>query len=88
MFSLVTGSIFFVLAFKELHFFVKDNQLNKIIFYIMFSIWSLYGVAFLLSYENKNSLYNILDLLSKNFYGLFLFGLIYYLSKKNDNKNI
>jgi bacteriorhodopsin len=34
--------------------------------------WSLYGVAALLPYDTKNSMYNILDLFAKNFLGVFL----------------
>lgn len=43
----------------------------KIFFYFFF-FWSLYGVAALLPYKTKNTSYNILDLFSKNFFGVFL----------------
>jgi bacteriorhodopsin len=32
----------------------------------------MYGIAALLPYNLKNSIYNILDLFAKNFFGLFL----------------
>lgn len=38
--------------------------------------WSLYGIVAVLPYEIKNSIYNILDLFSKNFFGIFLTYLI------------
>lgn len=41
-------------------------------FWYFFFFWSLYGVAALLSYNLKNTCYNILDLFAKNFFGLFL----------------
>ena len=43
----------------------------------MFSIWFLYGIAAMFNFRLKNAGYNILDLFSKNFYGLFLSYLIY-----------
>jgi bacteriorhodopsin len=42
------------------------------IFLYFFIFWSFYGVAALLPYKVKNILYNILDLFSKNFFGIFL----------------
>lgn len=35
-------------------------------------VWALYGVAALLPYTEKNVGYNMLDIVSKNFYGVFL----------------
>ena len=43
----------------------------KIFLYFLF-FWSLYGVAAVLPYNIKNTLYNILDLFAKNFFGIFL----------------
>ena len=42
------------------------------IFLYFFIFWSFYGVVALLPYKIKNILYNILDLFSKNFFGIFL----------------
>ncbi len=42
------------------------------IFLYFFFFWSLYGVASALPYYIKNTIYNILDLFSKNFFGVFL----------------
>jgi hypothetical protein len=47
------------------------------IFLYFFIFWSLYGVAAVLPYKIKNTLYNILDLFSKNFFGIFLTYLIF-----------
>jgi bacteriorhodopsin len=46
------------------------------IFWYFFFFWALYGVVALLPYYLKNACYNILDLFSKNFFGLFLSYLI------------
>jgi hypothetical protein len=43
----------------------------------MFFIWALYGVAFLLPSIPKNIGYTILDILAKNFFGIFLAYAIY-----------
>lgn len=42
------------------------------VYFYFFIFWSLYGVAAILPYNLKNIGYNILDLFSKNFFGLFL----------------
>jgi bacteriorhodopsin len=44
--------------------------------YFLF-FWTLYGVVAVLPYTLKNMCYNILDLFSKNFFGLFLTYLLY-----------
>lgn len=46
------------------------------LFFTVYVIWYLYGVAALLPYTPKNVGYNLLDVVSKNCYGLFLFGYI------------
>jgi len=58
--------------------FVNDIFANKIVFWFNFIIWSLYGVAYLMSYTNKNIFYNILDIFSKNINGLMILSLILY----------
>lgn len=50
---------------------VLSNDGFKIYFYFLF-FWSLYGIIAMLPYNYKNTFYNILDLFSKNFFGLFL----------------
>lgn len=42
----------------------------------MFGVWSLYGVAAILPSLPKNIMYNVLDLFSKNFYGVYVSSLI------------
>jgi len=57
--------------------FSVHSQEGIVIFYYFFVFWSLYGVAALFPYSAKNTMYNILDIFAKNFFGLFL---IYVLS--------
>jgi len=47
------------------------------IFIYFFVFWSLYGIVAVFPYKIKNICYNILDLFSKNFFGLFLTYLIF-----------
>jgi bacteriorhodopsin len=71
------GFIFFAYVFKLLYsnYAVKSTQGLKL-YWPMFIIWSLYGVAAVFDFDNKNISYNILDIFAKNFYGVFLFILI------------
>ena len=69
----VFGTVAFCYSFYLLHErFVGLNLVNQYLFWFMFVVWSLYGVAYLFSYHTKNIAYNFLDIFSKNFYGLFL----------------
>ena len=50
---------------------LKYTKSGLLLFYYFVVVWALYGVAALMSYKWKNVGYNILDLFSKNFFGLF-----------------
>jgi hypothetical protein len=52
--------------------YVTQNSSGYLLFWYFFFFWSLYGFVAVLPYYVKNSLYNILDLFAKNFFGLFL----------------
>jgi hypothetical protein len=71
--STFLGFIPFILMFYIIYInyaiFTEDGM--KIFFYFSI-VWAFYGVAALLPYHLKNSLYNILDLLAKNFFGTYL----------------
>jgi bacteriorhodopsin len=53
---------------------VNPTSLKIYAYFLVF--WSLYGVVAVLPYTIKNTIYNILDLFSKNFFGVFLSYLI------------
>ena len=72
---------FFMLFIKIYNYNVKQSSTNYLIFYLMASIWSLYGIAAIFKFKLKNACYNILDIFSKNFYGLFLAYLVFSLRK-------
>ena len=54
---------------------VNANASLKIYAYFLV-FWSLYGIVSVLPYALKNTIYNVLDLFAKNFFGLFLSYLI------------
>lgn len=75
-----TGFVFFGLTFYTIwNTYVKGSTVtvNHQLFKFMFVVWALYGVAALMSPLLKNIGYNFLDIIAKNFYGLFIFYQMY-----------
>jgi bacteriorhodopsin len=62
--------------------YVKHESDLQLLYYPIVTIWVLYGIAAYLPFARKNTMYNILDLFAKNFYGLFLYVFLRY---KNTN---
>jgi bacteriorhodopsin len=55
----------------------NNNDTTSLKIYAYFLVfWSLYGIVAMLPYTLKNTIYNVLDLFAKNFFGLFLSYLI------------
>jgi bacteriorhodopsin len=65
--------IYYYMIYKN---YVEMGNIGIKIFTYFVFFWSIYGIVALLPYEIKNTCYNILDLFSKNFFGLFLTYLI------------
>jgi hypothetical protein len=61
--------------------YAKFTELGRMTFYYFVFVWGLYGVAAFMSYRVKNIAYNILDLFSKNFFGVFL-AVVLYMNRK------
>jgi len=77
----IIGFIFFIALFGLIYMnFVRGSSksFNMILFGAYLAIWSVYGVVYLLDEENKNIVYNILDLVAKCFVGV---GLWMYFTK-------
>lgn len=49
-----------------------DDPWSLGLYYGVYAVWFLYGVAALFPYEPKNIMYNVLDVISKNGYGVVL----------------
>jgi hypothetical protein len=58
---------------------IKSTK-GKYMLSIMFLLWSIYGIAFILPTGIKNSIFNITDLFSKNFFQVYIIIIAY--SKK------
>ena len=71
----IIGFIFFIGLFSLIYFnFVKGSpkMFNFILFGLYFVLWGLYGFVYLLEEEDKNLIYNVLDVSAKCFVGLGL----------------
>jgi uncharacterized ion transporter superfamily protein YfcC len=71
-------TILFYLIYEN---YAKYSEKGTTIFIYFSAIWSIYGVAALMSYHWKNTFYNILDLFAKNFFGLYLAYILWVVSK-------
>jgi hypothetical protein len=77
--AFVIGSAFLFMAFYLIYAnFTQDQTLTTIVFAFNLIVWSGYGIGYMLSYENKNVMYNILDIFAKNVNGLLILGFIMY----------
>lgn len=82
MIGFIPFTMYYYIIYQK---FIQDKNVPSDVikvYYYFLVIWGLYGVAALLPFEYKNSMYNILDLFAKNFFGLFLVYIIY----QNRNK--
>ena len=76
-YSFSLGFFFFFLSFYYLYKgFAMYSPSSTNVFYVITTIWALYGFSHLLSKLEKNVAYNILDLISKNLFGVFMVYLI------------
>jgi len=76
------GFVFFYLSFNLIYKeYGKKSDLGKKLFTFLVIVWGLYGVAAMTDLKTKNISYNILDIIAKNFYGLFIYYIILQISK-------
>ena len=74
----ILGFAFFGCVFNTIYKeYTKQNKKNLVLFWFTCIVWALYGVVYLFNSLNKNIAYNILDVIAKNFYGLFILYEIY-----------
>lgn len=72
--TIPAGFVFLFLSFNIIYKnYVGSADINKRIFMLLTIIWSMYGIAAMFPTILKNISYNALDIISKNFYGLYLF---------------
>ena len=53
--------------------YIRTYILVYSIIYFIFTIWGLYGIAALMPHHTKNNMFNILDIFSKNFFGVYIY---------------
>lgn len=68
------GFVFFILSFKIIYenYAVKTDVGYKLFLFI-FIVWSMYGIAAMMPTPYKNISYNMLDIVAKNFYGIYIY---------------
>lgn len=72
--SLILGFLFFGMTFYTIYKNYAIHSKNAMkLFYFIFTVWGIYGIAALTSPYTKNNMFNILDIFAKNFFGLYLF---------------
>lgn len=64
----------FYLIYTE---YAAKAPVGQNMFAILFAVWSVYGVAYGFDDVTKNNTFNGLDVVAKNFFGLFLAGKVY-----------
>lgn len=78
------GFLFFQKTFNIIYnHYAIHSKLGLKLFYFTYIIWGLYGIAAMFQNYYKNIFYNLLDIISKNFYGLFIYYKILEISKLN-----
>lgn len=72
--AVIIGTIFFLINFYYIYQeYANYTDIGIKLFYFLFIVWGLYGVAACLNNTYKNTMYNCLDIIAKNFYGLFIY---------------
>ena len=57
--------------------FAKHTDFGKLFFMAFTFVWLMYAVAYMMNPKIKNTMYNILDLISKNVFGVYLMYRLY-----------
>ena len=79
--SVGIGMIFFLYTFYVIwNDYAQYSLTGQKLFIFLFIVWGLYAVAALMTPKYKNIGYNLLDIVSKNFYGLYIYYIIKQLS--------
>lgn len=71
--GLIGGGLALVVSFTFLGLLTPIDTMSHVLFWVTFGVWGLYGVAAAFDGVTKNVMYNAIDVISKNCFGLFLF---------------
>ena len=75
--SIIFGFYFFIKSFEIIKKYCGNSDKNRKLYIFLYIVWSLYGFAAMCKTNLKNISYNFLDIVAKNFYGLFILYEIY-----------
>jgi hypothetical protein len=64
------GFVFFAITFYQIYQF--SGSPGHYLFMFLLTVWSLYGIVAMFPTVWKNIGYNILDIIAKNFYGIYI----------------
>lgn len=78
----VFGFIAFAITFFIIYNTFVKSEFSKKWFSLLFTIWGLYGVAALQPVRLKNNMFNGLDIVAKNAFGVYLVFVIHKLKKE------
>lgn len=70
--GITIGFVFFALTFNLIYSYAVKSTIGKKLFSVLLPIWGLYGVGACLDDTSKNNMFNILDIISKNFFSLYI----------------
>jgi hypothetical protein len=78
VYAVILGFIPFFAFYTIIYFnYAQYTQTGTVLFWWFAIIWGFYGKAALMPYYWKNVSYNILDIFSKNFFGVYLAFLVW-----------
>jgi hypothetical protein len=70
----IFGFAFFFMCFYIIYKdYAKNSESGRNLFNILFFAWATYGFAYLFDPVYKNIIFNNLDIISKNFFGIYLY---------------
>lgn len=70
----IFGFAFFFMSFFIVYDkYAKFSIIGNKMFTLLFAVWSFYGLAFVLDPVSKNISFNTLDVIAKNFFGIYLY---------------
>ena len=71
---LILGFVFFIAAFYTIYInYAINSQTGRRLFKILASVWTLYGIVYYFPPIYQNMSLNALDVVAKNFFGIFLY---------------
>lgn len=74
--AIFVGFIFFAILFYIIYkdYVIQSQQFT--LFYVMTVVWAIYGIVAIFEPVTKNNVLNILDLIAKNFFGIYIYYVI------------